>query len=80
MLVRSLYLRIEQTWVHTGVAELIRETGNVERIPLYECYYCHRGSYENAAVISHASECIIPLADAEFGKMNAQFIEVLDKE
>src|SRR6266568_7537582 len=76
MLIRSLHLRIEQTWVHTGVSEIIRETGIVERILMYECHYCRHGSYENATSISHAKDCIIPLADAEFGKMNEQFIHV----
>ncbi|SRR6266702_8620613 len=80
MLIRSLHLRIEQTWIHIGVAELLRESGKVERVPFWECYYCQRGSYENAASIPHSDDCIIPLADAEFGKMNEQFIHVESKK
>jgi len=77
MLIRSLYLRIEQTWVHNGVAEVLRENNNVERIPFRECYYCHRGSYEDAASIPHSSDCIVTLADAEFGKLNEEFVRIL---
>ena len=77
MLVRSLVLRIEQTWVHHGVCEVIRETQKVERIPIWECYYCSRGSYEDAASIPHADDCIVTLTDAEFGKLNEEFIKVL---
>ena len=77
MLIRSLVLRIEQTWVHRGVCEVIRETQKVERIPFYECYYCNRGSYEDAASIPHSSDCIVTLADAEFGKLNEEFVRVL---
>lgn len=80
MLIRSLYLRIEQTWVHRGVCEVIRETQKVERIPIYECYYCNRGSYEDAASIPHSDDCIVTLADAEFGKLNEQFLQVLDTQ
>lgn len=80
MLIRSLYLRIEQTWIHNGIAELLRENNKIERVPFWECYYCHRGSYENAASIPHGDDCIVTLADAEFGKMNEQFMQVLDTE
>lgn len=77
MTIRSLYLRVEQTWVHHGIAELLRENGKVERVPFYECYYCHRGSYEGASAISHEQECIVSIADKEFDALNAQFVEVL---
>lgn len=78
MLVRSLYMRIEQMWIHNGVAEIVRENSFVDRVPLYECFFCHKGSYGDASAIPHTKECIIPLADAEWEKMNAQFIEVLN--
>lgn len=80
MLIRSLVLRIEQTWVHHGVAELLRENNHVERVPFWECHYCHRGSYESAASIPHADECIVTLTDKEFTVLNDQFIKVLSSE
>lgn len=80
MTIRSLYLRTEQLWVHTGIAELVRETGKVERVPFWECHFCHHGSYEDAASIHHDKGCIIPLADKEFDVLNAQFTAALRGE
>lgn len=77
--IRSIYLRIETVYVHRGVAEIIGESGKVERVPLYECHFCHQGSYESIAAIPHTRDCIIPLADKEFDALNAQFIQVLDR-
>lgn len=74
--VRSLYMRIEMTWVHHHAAEYISETGKVERKMLHECHYCRQGSYENTGDIDHEKDCIIPLASKEFDALNAQFIEV----
>lgn len=77
MLIRSLVLRIEQTWIGCRSSQVIRENNVVEHIPLYECYYCRRGSYEDAASIPHSADCIVTLTDAEFGKLNEEFIKVL---
>ena len=80
MTIRSLYLRVEQIWVHHGIAELVRENGKVERVPFWECHFCGKASYESAAAVVHAEECIVPIADKEFASLNAQFVAVLSKE
>lgn len=74
MLIRSLYLRLEQMWVRNDVEPFIRANGDVDRRVVHECLYCRRGSIQSAAAIQHKETCIISLADAEWEKMNAEFI------
>lgn len=77
-LTRSLYLRLTQLWLHNGVGEIVRENGFVDRVPLYECFFCHKGAYNDASAIPHDRDCIVVSADAEWGKMNAKFIAALN--
>lgn len=79
-LIRTFHVRMEQMYVHHGVSELVQETGEVERVTFWRCYFCDKGSYTGIADIPHNKKCIIPLAHAEFWKMNGQFVDVLNKE
>lgn len=78
-LIRSYSLRTEQLWVHCGISEQIRENGDVDRVPFWECYFCHKGSYRDADSIQHKETCVVPLADREFSAMNDQFIQARKK-
>lgn len=78
--IRSFYMRTEQLYGHRGVTRMIQEDGTVKCVSMFECYFCGKGSYESAAAIPHEKDCIIPLAEKEFDALNAQFIDVLNKE
>lgn len=77
-LIRRLYLRLEQMWIRNDVEPYLKANGDVERRAVYECWYCHRGSFENASAIQHKQECICTLSDAEWEKMNAEFIRAME--
>lgn len=78
--IRSVYMRIEQVYVHRGVAEIIMDDGKVERVPFFECYFCHQGTYGRLSDLAHTKDCTIPLAEKEFDTLNGQFIKVLEGE
>lgn len=77
-LIRSFQLRTAQLWVNQIAQKHIKEGGEVQSVILWECWFCQRGSYQDAASIPHKKTCIVPLADAEFDQLNAQFIDVLN--
>lgn len=78
--IRSVYMRIEQVYVHRGVAEIIMDDDKIERVSFFECYFCHKATYGRLSDIVHDKECIIPLAEKEFDALNGQFIKVLEGE
>ncbi|MGH2479438.1 MAG: hypothetical protein ACRDHW_07275, partial [Ktedonobacteraceae bacterium] len=47
---------------------------------MHECHFCGQASLDGLATIQHKKDCIIPLAETEWEKMNAEFIRVLNLE
>lgn len=75
-LIRSFAFRTGQLYIRYTVNRVPDEDGNVVAIPSYECFFCNKASYESAAAIPHSKDCIVPLAEREYGALNEQFLAV----
>ncbi len=73
-LIRGFAFRTEQLYIRHNMNRLPAENGDVIPTYTYECYFCGKVSYENAAAIPHEKDCIVPFSDREYGALNEQFL------
>lgn len=78
--IRSLHLRAVLMWTRTSTSVMLENGGRISRSMIWECEFCHRGSFEGAPKIPHEKSCIIPTGKMEFETLNEQFIKATHGE